>query len=110
MKARVPGQPVLRFGVLMGGVVIADQVKLPRLLVVTTTLDGPDCAYIDCIENGKSLVISLQWFLNRLIRLATCIPLNHWQSINKQDIADAIAVSSAGKHCFAEVHADDLSG
>ena len=29
MKARVPRQPALHFGVLMGGVVIADQVKLP---------------------------------------------------------------------------------
>lgn len=28
MKARVPGQPALHFGVLMGGVVIADQVQL----------------------------------------------------------------------------------
>jgi len=28
-KARVPRQPALHFGVLMGGVVIADQVKLP---------------------------------------------------------------------------------
>src|SRR6266566_6093969 len=29
MKAWVPGQPALHFGVLMGGVIIADQVKLP---------------------------------------------------------------------------------
>jgi hypothetical protein len=28
MKARVPRQPALHFGVLMGGVVIADQVKV----------------------------------------------------------------------------------
>jgi len=29
MKARVPGQPALYFGMLMGGVVIANQVELP---------------------------------------------------------------------------------
>jgi len=29
MKARVPSQPVLHFGMLMGGIVIANQVKLP---------------------------------------------------------------------------------
>ena len=29
MKERVPCQPALHFGVLMGGVVIADQVQLP---------------------------------------------------------------------------------
>ena len=29
MKARVPRQPALHFAVLMGGVVVADQVKLP---------------------------------------------------------------------------------
>src|ERR1035441_9189223 len=29
MKARVSRQPTLHFGVLMGGVVVADQVKLP---------------------------------------------------------------------------------
>src|ERR1017187_9689834 len=28
-RSRVPRQPAVRFGVLMGGVVIADQVKLP---------------------------------------------------------------------------------
>ena len=29
MKARMPSQPALHFGVFMGGVVIADQVQLP---------------------------------------------------------------------------------
>ena len=29
MKARMPCQPALHFGVLMGGVVVADQVQLP---------------------------------------------------------------------------------
>lgn len=66
MKARVPGRPVLHFGRPMGGIVIANQVKLPirrdgvvdqaeklEPLTVPMTLLAQAKDFVDRIQRGK---------------------------------------------------------
>src|SRR2546426_8993152 len=82
MKAWVPGQPALHFGVLMGGVVIADQVQLPvgwdglvdqaeklePFLVPMPLLAQAKDLAVGCVQRGKqsggaaSVVIFRHWW------------------------------------------------
>ena len=67
MKARVPHQPALHFGVLMGGVVIADQVKLPI---------GRD-GLVDQAEKLEPLLVPMRsWHRPKTSPLAACSAAN----------------------------------